>query len=144
MESFADGAQNRIDQDLLQLEAGLRDRPLLRRLQKYVHALQYDFMQQCKERLEHVKNMSRGKGIYVPGDDIEGESLRTFPEKPILGPPLVCQLCDSGFLSEAAFTEHKKHEHCGEEEYRKRVLVESSFLVAFAASLFWYFLATKS
>ena len=36
--------------------------------------------------------------------------------------PLVCQLCDSDFLYEADFTEHKKHDHGGANEYRKRVL----------------------
>ena len=36
--------------------------------------------------------------------------------------PLVCQLCDSDFLYEADFTEHKNHDHGGANEYRKRVL----------------------
>jgi len=50
----ADGAQNLIDQDLLQLEAGIRTRPVLRRLQKYVAALQHDFMQQYKARTRNI------------------------------------------------------------------------------------------
>ena len=54
MAACADGAQNLIDQDLLQLEAGIRTRPVLRRLQKYVAALQHDFMQQYKARTRNI------------------------------------------------------------------------------------------
>jgi len=75
-----------------------------------------------KERVERALTMPQGKATYVPGDEIEGEELRSFSDKPILSPPLVCQLCEAGFLTESAFTDHKKHEHGGDNEYRKRVL----------------------
>ncbi len=133
---FADEAENRIDQDLMQLEAAERSRPLLRRYQKYLQALQYDFMNVYKERIERVRHMHRGKETYVPGEEIDGDALRTFPQEPIISAPLVCQLCDARFVTESTFARHKKHEHRGESEYRKRVLylqVLSTLRVSVAA-----------
>ena len=64
MAAFADVAENRIDQDLLQLEGGTRSRPLLRRLQKYIQALQHDFMEPYRQRVESARHMKRGKHTY--------------------------------------------------------------------------------
>ena len=59
----------------------------------------------------------------MPGEEIEGDSLRSFSMDPIITGPLVCQLCDNtSFLYDADFAKHKDNVHSGECEYRKRVL----------------------
>ena len=44
------------------------------------------------------------------------------PPRPVVSGPLVCQFCESDFLTEEDFARHKFEHHAGEAEYRKRVL----------------------
>ena len=128
MEGFADEAENRLDQDLLQLASGNRTRDLQRRLKKYQNFIaaadtaNTEFALKYKERILNAATTTAGVVTYVPGAEIDGDELRTFADDPIISGPLVCQLCDADFISEKSFTEHKKDCHAGECEYRKRVL----------------------
>ena len=128
MEGFADEAENRLDQDLLQLASGNRTRDLQRRLKKYQNFIaaadtaNTEFALKYKERILNAATATAGVVTYVPGAEIDGDELRTFADDPIISGPLVCQLCDADFISEKSFTEHKKDCHAGECEYRKRVL----------------------
>ena len=60
MEGFADEAENRIDQDLLMLESGIRTKVLLRRLAAYkelvssLSAQHEDFAQRYAERVRRA------------------------------------------------------------------------------------------
>ena len=58
----------------------------------------------------------------IDTDDESGDELRIFSHDPIISGPLVCQLCNTDFINQKSFTEHKKQCHSGECEYRKRVL----------------------
>ena len=128
MEGFADEADNRLDQDLLQLASGNRTRDLQRRLKKYQNFIadadtaNTEFALKYKERILNAAATPAREGTYVPGSEIDGDELRTFADDPIISGPLVCQLCDADFISEKSFTEHKKQCHVDECEYRKRVL----------------------
>ena len=79
----------------------------------------YDFMKKYEQRIHNASTSSARKLCYVPGDDIDGDSLRIFDDRPILSPPLVCQLCDAGFICENDFKHHMASDHGGENEYRK-------------------------
>ena len=99
--------------------------PLRQRLKEYELALKrgYDFMKKYEQRIHNCKSgRCNSKFTYVPGDDIAGDSLRIFDDSPVLSPPLVCQLCDAGFITESDFKQHMASDHGGENEYRKRVL----------------------
>ena len=128
MEGFADEADNRLDQDLMLLASGNRTRDLQRRLKKYrdfvagPDADNTEFAQKYKERILAAFATPVGKAAYVPGTNIDGDDLRKFSDDPIICGPLVCQLCETDFISEKSFAEHKKQAHAGESEYRKRVL----------------------
>ena len=128
MEGFADEAQNRIDQDLLMLENGIWTRDLLRRLDKYKvlvsspSAQHEELAGEYAERVREALAMSAGKSRYVPGTEVDGSKLRSYLACPIITGPLVCQLCESDFLTEEDFARHKEKHHAGEAEYRKRVL----------------------
>ena len=128
MESFADDAENKLDQDLMLLANGHRTRDLLRRLKKYKEFIENadtentEFALKYKERISAASASAGELGTYVPGSSIDGDKLRTFSDSAIISGPLVCQLCESDFISEKAFAEHKKQAHAGESEYRKRVL----------------------
>ena len=127
-EGFADEAHNKIDQDLMMLENGIRTRDLLRRLDKYKvlvsspSAQHEEFAEEYAERVREALAMSAGKSRYVPGIEVDGSNLRSYSASPIITGPLVCQLCESDFLTEEDFARHKEHRHAGEAEYRKRVL----------------------
>ena len=126
MEPFADEAENQIEQDLMQFESGMLCKgPLRQRLKEYKDALArgYDFMKKYEQRIQQCDSARRGRKLdYVPGHDIRGDALRIFDDKPILSPPLVCQLCDAGFICDNDFKKHLACDHAGENEYRKRVL----------------------
>ena len=128
MEGFADEAENRIDQDLLMLESGIRNRELLRRLARYkelvftASAQKEEFVQRYAERVRQALVTPAGKLRYIPGSEVDGDKLRVFKERPIITGPLVCQLCECDFLTEEDFARHKLEHHAGEAEYRKRVL----------------------
>ena len=79
-------------------------------------------LNRCPDCIENALKTRSAKACYVPGDQIAGDQLRTFNDQPILAPPVVCQLCDAGFVSESQFQQHLLHDHGGENEYRKRVL----------------------
>ena len=65
MEGFAEEAENRIDQDLLMLESGIRNRELLRRLARYkelvstASAQKEEFVQRYAERVRQASVTSR-------------------------------------------------------------------------------------
>ena len=128
MEGFADEAENRLDQDLMLLTSGHRNRFLLRRMKQFKDfivnpaAASTEFAQKYKQRVLEALATPVGRMTYVPGSAIGGDDLRKFSEVPIMSGPLVCQLCDTDFLTERSFAEHKNHAHAGESEYRKRVL----------------------
>ena len=126
MAPFADEAENQIDQDLMQIESGMLCKgPLRQRLKEYKVTLArgYDFMKKYEQRIQQCFSARCGrKQSYVPGDDIGGDALRIFDDRPILSPPLVCQLCDAGFICDNDFKHHMACDHGGENEYRKRVL----------------------
>ena len=127
MESYADEAENRLEQDLMLLSNGHRTRDLLRRLKQYKDfivspgAENTEFAQKYKQRIQAASAAPAALGTYVPGDEIEGDELRKFSDEPIICGPLVCQLCNKDFISEKAFADHKKNAHAKETEYRKRV-----------------------
>ena len=81
-----------------------------------------EFAQKYRQRILTASSASAGLGTYIPGDDIDGNELRSFADEPIICGPLVCQLCDKDFINAKAFADHKKNAHAGESEYRKRVL----------------------
>ena len=98
---------------------------LRQRRKDYKNYLQrgYDFMKKYEERFHKLdERQHKSKLSYVPGDDIAGDSLRIFDDRPIITPPLVCQLCDVSFISENDVKHHMADDHGGENEYRKRVL----------------------
>ena len=129
MQAFADEACNKLEQELLILSCGDRTRSLLRRLKQYKDFVQdaaskdTEFAKKYAERILQVASSSSpGPATYIPGDEVAGEELRSFSDKPILSGPLVCQLCEADFTNEKDFDRHKKADHGGEHEYRKRVL----------------------
>ncbi len=132
MEGFAEEAGNRIDQDLLLLESGIRNKAILRRLATYKElvssrgapqpAQHREFAQRYAERVRRALAAPAGKSCYVPGGEVEGNQLRVFSNRAVMTGPLVCQLCDCDFLIEEDFARHKQCNHAGEAEYRKRVL----------------------
>ena len=127
LDSAADEASNRIEQELLILAFGDRTRPLLRRLKLYKDFAQdpatkeIEFTEKYGDRILQLEREASGC-TYIPGDEVAGDKLRSFADKPILSGPLVCQLCDADFTNEKTFALHKKCDHGGEHEYRKRVL----------------------
>ena len=122
MEGFAEEAQSRIDQDLLMLESGIRTKALLRRLAVYKElvstpsAQHEEFAQRYAERVRQASAAPAGKNRYVPGSEVDGDELRVFSERPVITGPLVCQLCESDFLTEEDFARHKQQDHAGEAE----------------------------
>lgn len=127
-EGFAEEASSRIDQDQLMLESVIQTRPLLRRLAAYkdlvsrLSAHHEEFAQRYVERVRQSSATPAGKSRYVPGTEEDGDELRVFSERPIITGPMVCQLCESDFLTEKDFALHKQEDHAGETEYRKRPL----------------------
>ena len=79
-------------------------------------------VQKYKSLLLQASTMTQGPSVYVPGDQVLGDSLREFSDEPRLCGPLVCQLCDDSFCYQADFSKHLDAVHAGEREYRKRVL----------------------
>ena len=73
MDGFAEEAENRIDQDLLMLESGIRTKELLRRLAVYkelvstASAQQEEFVQRYAERVRQAAATPAGKSWYAPG-----------------------------------------------------------------------------
>ena len=128
MEGFAEEASSRIDQGLLMLESGIRTKELLRRLAVYkelvstASAQHEEFVQRYAKRVRQASATLAGKSCYVPGSEVDGDELRVFSARPIITGPLVCQLCESDFLTEEDFARHKEKDHAGEAQYRKRVL----------------------
>ena len=127
MLAFADEAHNRIEQELLILAFGNRTKSMLRRLKLYKDFVQdpttneTEFTKRYGDRILHLERQASGC-TYIPGDEVAGDELRSFSDKPILSGPLVCQLCKADFTNENTFALHKKNDHGGEHEYRKRVL----------------------
>ena len=80
-EGFADEAHNKIDQDLMMLENGIRTRDLLRRLDKYKvlvsspSAQHEEFAEEYAERVREALAMSAGKSRYVPEIEVDGSNL---------------------------------------------------------------------
>ena len=78
MEEFAEEAENRIDQDLLMLESGIRTKELLRRLAVYKElvsfalAQQEEFVQRYAERVRQASVTPAGKLRYIPGSEVDG------------------------------------------------------------------------
>ena len=110
------------------MQNGIRTRVVLRRIQKYRRymeepALQLqDVVRRYKGLVAAALASTRGLAQYVPGEDISGEALRGWADKPELCGPLVCQLCDAHFVYEADLSTHTDRDHGGDAEYRKRVL----------------------
>ena len=127
MLAFADEAHNKIEQELLILAFGNRTKSMLRRLKLYKAFVQdpttseTEFTKRYGDRILHLEREASGC-TYIPGDEVAGDELRSFADKPILSGPLVCQLCKADFTNENTFALHKKNDHGGEYEYRKRVL----------------------
>ena len=126
---FADEAQNRIEQDLLMANNGFRQKEVMRRVSRYKRFLKEagandaTIVGKYKEQVFQAAASFRGLLPYVPGDQIVGDDLRSFSEAPVITGPLVCQLCeDASFLYDEDFAAHKDTVHCGENEYRKRVI----------------------
>ena len=110
------------------LESGIQTRPLLQRLAAY-KGLVYrsadqheELAQRFAERVRQASATPAGKSRYVPGTEVDGGELRVFSERPIITGPLVCQLCESDFLTEKVLALHTQEDHAGEAECRKRVL----------------------
>ena len=120
MEGFADEAANQLNQILLLVSSGHRNRDVLRRLKQYKDFIanpsvaSTDFAQMYKERIEAAFANTHQLGTYVCGAAIAGDALRKFSDTPVISGPLVCQLCDTDFINEKAFSMHKKTVHVGE------------------------------
>ena len=90
MQGFADEAHNKIDQDLMMLENGIRTRDLLRRLDKYKvlvsspSAQHEEFAEEYAERVREALAMSAGKSRYVPGIEVDGSNLRSYSAYSVL------------------------------------------------------------
>jgi hypothetical protein len=101
----------------------------MRRIQQYKKyfdepALEFaPLVVKYKDYMEQATQTFTGGSCYVPGDTIEGDTLRSFSSEPIISGPIVCQLCDDiSFLYDDDFQAHQRNLHCGVNEYRKRVL----------------------
>ena len=79
-------------------------------------------VQQYASMIRQASTTCVSRDTYVCGQDVWGTELRSFQKEPLISAPLVCQLCDASFVFDADFRMHKQKEHCGEAEYRKRVL----------------------
>ena len=128
MAGFADEAENLLEQDLMLLSSNQSTKALQRRMKPFTDFINdpstanTEFANRYKERMLAAAAAQPGPSAYVPGDDICGDELRKFSDSPIMTGPLVCQICRKDFVDEKSFTQHKKHEHSGENECRKRVL----------------------
>ena len=91
------------------LENGIWTRDLLRRLATYKRLVSSpseqheEFAEQYAERVREALAMSAGNSRYVPGTEVDGSKLRSYSAFPIITGPLVCQLCESDFLTEEDF-----------------------------------------
>ena len=118
MESYADEAENKLEQDLMLLSNGHRTRDLLRRLKQYKDfivspgAENTEFAQKYKQRIQAASAAPAALGTYVPGDEIEGDELRKFSDEPIICGPLVFQLCNTDFISQLSFADHMNAHAC--------------------------------
>ena len=102
------------------LESGTRSKELLRRLAVYKElvssalAHHEEFVRRYAERVRQAS--------VTRDSEVDGEELRVLSGRYIITGRLVCQLCESDFLTEEDFVRHKLEHHAGETEYRKRVL----------------------
>ena len=126
---FVDEAKNRLEQDVLMASNGIRTRVVLERLKRYkaymtqLGAEELDVVQKYKDQVLEAAASSTALARYVPGEEIQGDALRSFSMEPKITGPLVCQLCDdTTFAYDADLAAHKDNVHAGENEYRKRVL----------------------
>ncbi len=81
-----------------------------------------EFVQRYAECVRQASAAPAGKGLYVPGNDVEGDQLRVFSERPVITGPRVCQLGEHEFLREEDFARRQLYDHVGVAEYRKQVL----------------------
>ena len=97
-EGFAEEAENRIDQELLMLESGTRSKELLRRLAVYKEVVSSalahheEFVRRYAERVRQAS--------VIRNSEVDGDELRVFSGRHIIRGSLVCQLCESDFLTE--------------------------------------------
>ena len=64
-------------------------------------------MQRYAERVRQASVTPAGKLRYIPGSEVDGDELREFSERPIIAGPLVCQLCETDYLTEEDLARHK-------------------------------------
>ena len=110
------------------LESGIRTGTILRRLGAYKEIVgshgvsREEFVQRYAECVRQASAAPAGKGLYVPGNDVEGDQLRVFSQRPVITGPRVCQLGEHEFLREEDFARRQLYDHVGVAEYRKQVL----------------------
>ena len=96
---FVDEAKNRLEQDVLMASNGIRTRVVLERLKRYKAymtqpgAEELDVVNKYKDQVLNAIVSSGAAPPYVPGDEILGDTLRSFVKEPTITGPLVCQLC---------------------------------------------------
>ena len=129
LDAFAEEAENRLEQDLLMANSGMRTYKVMRRIKRYRKYFDEPALQdnalvlQYRQQMDQASQTFTGCSCYVPGDTIEGDALRSFASEPVISGPIVCQLCDdASFLYDDDFAKHQRNEHCGVNEYRKRAL----------------------
>ena len=126
--------ENLLEQTLRQAKAGILGKPQLQRLRQYHRHRDLSFMREHAAAIAEALAADAGLPLYVAGDEIDGNALREFENRPIITAPLVCMLCGTdeknnpltsksfGFLTEESFLKHCASCHGGYAEYRKRVL----------------------
>ena len=78
---------------------GIRTRVVLERLKRYKAymtqpgAEELDVVNKYKDQVLNAIVSSGAAPPYVPGDEILGDTLRSFVKEPTITGPLVCQLC---------------------------------------------------
>ena len=109
--------------------SGIRPRRVMERVARYkkymtqLGAEELDVVQKYKDVVLQAAASSTAPARYVPGEEIQGDSLRAVSMEAKITGPLVCQRCDdTAFAYDADFAVHKDTVHAGENEYRKRVL----------------------
>ena len=125
---FSELAANRLEQDLLMMEHGVRTKAVKARCAKYRRYVEEPALRDSALVLKYKASVllslaaARGKSTYMAGCEIRGDELREFSGQPTITAPIVCQLCDSDFISDRDFARHVAQEHGSMNEYRKRTI----------------------
>ena len=88
LDPLADDAANRLEQDVLMARSGMRPRRGMERVARYKKYMtqlggeELDVVQKYKDQVLQAAASSSAPARYVPGDEIDGDSLRSFSACP--------------------------------------------------------------